>query len=150
MWWWFDAIISWTKLFLSTVSLSALLYERKPWRPFFLVKCIYQDKNMFSFFFFFFLIYIPIILFCLSLPNTSNGILTSQKKKKLQKRSARVAGPSANRWWDTPFDDALFYFPHAHPRAVRESRSPFLSCFSPLVCDAIRIVCLLYTIGIVI
>lgn len=97
-------------------------------------------KMCLVFFCFWLLLFLPIILFCLSLPNTSNGILISHKKnnnnKKIRARcwSLRqsLMGYYAFWWY------ALFYFPHAPPRAVCESRSPFFwAVFPPLVCDAI-------------
>ena len=89
MWWWFDAIISWTKLFLSTVSLSALLYERKPWRPFFLVKYIYQDKNMFSFFFFFLNFYTDYFVLFITTQHIERHFNFTKKKKTTKKIRAR-------------------------------------------------------------
>lgn len=137
----------WTKLFLSTVCLSlSLLYERKPWRPFFLVVCIYQDQNVLVFFLFLIIIiFTDYFVLFITTQHIERHFNFTQKKQQQQKdpRALLVPPPIVDGILRLLMICSFLFSTRSSACRVWIPLPFFLSCFSPscLWRDTDRVLC---------
>jgi hypothetical protein len=143
----------WTKLFLSTVCLSlSLLYERKPWRPFFLVVCIYQDQNVLVFFLFLIIIiFTDYFVLFITTQHIERHFNFTQKKQQQQKdpRALLVPPPIVDGILRLLMICSFLFSTRSSACRVWIPLPFFFELFFPLL-FVTRSCALLYTIGIVI